>query len=166
MTHGRAYTRGTWERGRQSGVDDKAPVDEVVVERLLAGQRVGSTVAERREALDRADINDASLLDVARRLGCSPRTVERRRSERATGVRHRTKHKYLPVPVSRLQAGDQIRASGGGWFAPLVRVEMGPPGDGQVVRVWWGIPVNRRPPDWEAPATATVRVRRTRKDLR
>ena len=69
--------RGTWAPSRRRG-----SVDPAAVERLLAGSRVTTTVDDRAAALDHADRHGATAVQIAERLGCSVRTVTRRRAAR------------------------------------------------------------------------------------
>lgn len=60
-------------------------LDWIAAERILAGNPPErTTVADRIAALDLADSHGASARQVAIRLRCSTRTVQRRRAERRT----------------------------------------------------------------------------------
>lgn len=72
--------RGSWTRqGRRVGTDP----DEIAVERLLRGfTDFNHTPADRDAALDKADVGGATAREVAYQLGCTMRTVQRRRAKR------------------------------------------------------------------------------------
>ena len=81
------------------------PFDEIVVARLLAGQPVGFVHArDREEAVRRMAVDEYTDPQIARRIGCSLRTVQRVRSRlsipgRPVGTNeHTRKHDALTIP--------------------------------------------------------------------
>lgn len=70
----RAARRGGWYKG--------ADVDEVAVLRAVRGDHLRLTTAEREAAIDELDRAGLSAAEVADRIGCSERTVMRRRVQR------------------------------------------------------------------------------------
>lgn len=79
----RNLPHGRWAAtGHRHGGDPEP--DEVAVQRLLRGDcEFLHYPADRNEALDRADIEGVTSRQVAERLGCTTRTVQRRRTWRA-----------------------------------------------------------------------------------
>jgi hypothetical protein len=59
-------------------------VDEITVEHLIAGHPTPATPAERRQAIAYLTIRKASASEIARRIGCTQRTVERHRQRLAS----------------------------------------------------------------------------------
>lgn len=85
MTNGsRSYPKGKWRTGGPGIVTTPEPEDPVVVRRLILGDLcyVAFGAAVRRAALDEVDRDGASARDVAERLGCTVRTVQRHRARR------------------------------------------------------------------------------------
>lgn len=82
-----AQARGWVPPWRWDGVDiddpDARPVtepediDDVAIAEAIAGRRVRLTRAERHRLVERMHRDGASSAQIAERLGCSPRTVER-----------------------------------------------------------------------------------------
>lgn len=87
-SHGKTWTyeqrqmpRGRWLTQGRRDPDEKP--DEIAVERLLRGfTDFNHSPADRDAALDKADVGGATAREVASRLGCTMRTVQRRRAER------------------------------------------------------------------------------------
>jgi DNA-binding CsgD family transcriptional regulator len=59
-------------------------IDEMAVERLVIGQPVNATPAERRQAVAYLTRRKLSAAEIARRIGCTQRTVVRHRSRLAS----------------------------------------------------------------------------------
>lgn len=71
VTAGRGAYKGRWEP------------DDVVVLRVVNGERLQLSVADRQAAIDLLDQQGLSAAEIARRLGCNQRTVTRRRTARS-----------------------------------------------------------------------------------
>lgn len=67
------------ERGVRALREWHASVDEIAVDRLIAGTRVRSTRAERQAAVAYLTRHGMSAREIARRTGMSSRTVQRLR---------------------------------------------------------------------------------------
>lgn len=65
------------------GPRDNQP-DEVAVLRVISGERLPLTTADRNAAIDELDRRGLSAAQIARQIGCNQRTVVRRRTARAT----------------------------------------------------------------------------------
>jgi hypothetical protein len=62
--------------------------DEVAVLRVLTGERMPLTTADRNAAIDELDRRGLSAAQIARQIGCAQRTVVRRRHARNTADQH------------------------------------------------------------------------------
>jgi hypothetical protein len=60
-----------------------AQPDEVAVLRVITGERMPLTTADRNAAIDTLDARGWSAARIARQIGCAQRTVVRRRTARA-----------------------------------------------------------------------------------
>lgn len=61
-------------------------VDDVAVERAIAGYPVSLNLAELAEAIQILNRKNFTVRDIAEMLGCSERTVERHRARLRTGA--------------------------------------------------------------------------------
>lgn len=67
--------------GRRSALNYQAYVDEMAVQRLIfGGMPVRATAAERREAVKTLDRQRLTASQIATRIGCTTRTVQRARA--------------------------------------------------------------------------------------
>ncbi len=64
------------------GPRDNEP-DTVAVLRVIGGERLPLTTADRNAAIDELDRQGFSSAEIARQVGCHQRTVTRRRTQRA-----------------------------------------------------------------------------------
>ncbi len=65
--------------------DEHDDIDPLVVDLLCEGARIGSTTAEREEAVRRLSQRGMATLGIARRLGVTSRTVQRMRQRLRLG---------------------------------------------------------------------------------
>lgn len=72
-------------------------VDEMAVERLVIGQPVKANAAERREAVAYLTRRKLSAPEIARRIGCTQRTVERHRQRLARAITVQCPYCYQPI---------------------------------------------------------------------